>query len=170
MTARHYFGWAEKEARRDRIKISERGGELVGVAVIVLVALFFYAHQAWSTGFFTSSFGPAEAFFLYGSILAGTAGPLARFVTGRRNVSRPPELAASVFWIAGSAWLLFVFPFNFAHFADVVPDFLRFLVSWITNDIAWVLFLLGTLGGVVFLPVNAVLYWRVSRLLRSQNR
>jgi hypothetical protein len=51
-------------------------------------------------------------------------GPLARFLTGRRNVSRPPELAASVFWIAGSVWLLFYFPFNFAHFADVVPDFL----------------------------------------------
>lgn len=170
MTARHYFGWAEKEAQRDHIKLSERGGELVGVAAIVLVTLFFYAHQAWSTGFFTSSFGPAEAFFLYGSILTGTAGPLARFATGRRNASRPPELAASVLWIAGSAWLLVVFPFNFAHFADVMPDFLRFLLSWITNDIAWLLFLLGTLGGVVFVLAYAILYLRVRRLLRPHAR
>jgi hypothetical protein len=168
MTERQCFGWAEKEARRDHLKLSERGGELIGVTTIVLVALFFYAHQAWSTGFFTSSFGSAEAFFLYGSILTGTAGPLARFVTGRRNISRLPELAASVFWIAGSAWLLVAFPFNFAHFADVVPEFLRFLVSWITNDIAWALFLLGTLGGIVFAPVNVVLYLRVRRLQSSQ--
>jgi hypothetical protein len=167
MTEQH-FGRAEKEAQRDRMKLSERGGELVGVAAIVLVALFFYAHQLWSTGFFTSSFGATEAFFLYSSILVGTAGPLARFVTGRRNISRPPELAASALWIAGSAWLLFVFPFNFAHLADVVPEFLRFLVSWITNDIAWVLFLLGTLGGIVFAPVNVVLYLRVRRLQSSQ--
>jgi hypothetical protein len=118
-------------------------------------------------GFFTSSFGPAEAFFLYGSILTSTVGPLARFLTERRNVSRPPELAASLFWIAGSAWLLFYFPFNFAHFADVVSDFLRFLLSWITNDVAKVLFTFGTLGGVVFTVMNAVLYWHVRRLLRQ---
>jgi hypothetical protein len=80
-------------------------------------------------------------------------------VTGRRNVSRSPELAASALWKLGSAWLLVVFPFNFAHFADVAPDLLRFLASWITNDIARVLTILGTLGGVVFVPVNVTLYW-----------
>jgi hypothetical protein len=78
-------------------------------------------------------------------------------MTGRRNVSRPPELAASVFWITGSAWL-FYFPFNFVHFAGSVPDLLRFLLSWITNDIAKVLFIFGTLGGVVLTVMNPVLY------------
>ena len=166
MTEHLSLSWAQKEAQRDHMKGSERGGEIVGVAAIVLVALFFYAHQAWSTGFFTSSFGPTEAFFLYGSILIGTVGPLTRFITGRRNVSRPPELIASVFWIVGSAWLLISFPFNFAHFGDVLPGFIQFLVSWITNDIARVLFALGTLGGVVFTILNAKLYRQVGRLLR----
>ncbi len=69
MTEHRSLSWAEKEARRDYIKVSERGGEIVGIVAIVLIALFFYAHQAWSTGFFTSAFGPIEAFFLYGSIL-----------------------------------------------------------------------------------------------------
>ena len=32
-----------------------------------------------------------------------------------------------------------VFPFEFTYFADVLPDFLRFLVQWISNDIARVL-------------------------------
>lgn len=169
MTGQH-LGWAEKEARRDRIALSERGGGVFAIIAIVLVALFFYAHQAWSTGFFTSSFGSTEAFFLYGSIITGAAGPLARLATGRRNASRLPELAASVFWIVSSAWLLVVFPFNFAHFADVVPGFLQFLVSWITNDIAWLLFALGTAGGVVFTAVNARLYLQVRRLLRSQRQ
>jgi hypothetical protein len=46
VTERQYLGRAEKEALRDRIKFSEKGGELVVVGVIVLMALFFYAHRA----------------------------------------------------------------------------------------------------------------------------
>ena len=121
--------WVEKQALKDNMKNSERGGELVGVIAIGLIALFFYVHQTEATGFFTSSFGGTEALLLYGAILVGVAGPLARFLTGKRNKSRPPELIASVFWIVASAWFLMmeVFPFNFAHFADVVPDFLAFV-------------------------------------------
>lgn len=168
MTERQYFGWAEKESRRDSMKLSERGGELVGVAAIILVALFFYAHQSWATGFFTSSFGSTEAFFLYGSIILGTLAPLVRFAVGRRNDARPPEALASLFWVAGSVWLLVVFPFDFAHFGDVLPDFLRFLVGWITNDIAWVLVLLGTLGGIGSTATSVMLYLKVGRLLLSR--
>ncbi|HXV45210.1 MAG TPA: hypothetical protein VD736_00885 [Nitrososphaera sp.] len=165
MTERQHLTWTQKEAFRDRMGLSERGGEIFAVAVIALVGSFFYAHQAWSTGFFTTSFGPTEAFFLYGSIIAGGAGPVSRFITGRRNVSRIPELGASALWIAGSIWLLAVFPFNFAHLPDVLPDSLKFLLSWITNDVAWVLFVLGILGGIGSVPVNVVLYRRVRRLL-----
>jgi hypothetical protein len=170
MTGHHqqHLSWAQKEASRDRMTLSKRGGEIAAVIGIILVALFFYAHQAWSTGFFTSAFASTEAFFLYGSILTGMAGPVARLVTGRRNISRLPELATSIFWIVGSVWLFNVFPFNFAHFADVVAEFLRFLVSWITNDIARILFVLGILGGVAFIPVNVIIYLRVRRLLRPQ--
>ncbi len=164
MTERQHLGWAEKEASRDRMTLSERGGEIATVIGIILVALFFYAHQAWSTGFFTSAFASTEAFLLYGSILTGMAGSVARLVTGRRNISRLLELATSIFWIV--SWLFYVFPFNFAHFADMVPKFLRFLVSWITNDIARIPFALGILGGVAFIPVNVILYLMVRRLLR----
>jgi type IV secretory pathway VirB2 component (pilin) len=35
-----------------------------------------------------------------------------------------------------------VFPFEFAYVAEVLPDFLRFLVQWISNDIARVVMVL----------------------------
>jgi hypothetical protein len=167
MTEYRHLGWAENEAARDYIKKSQRGGGTASLIGVVLVTAFFYAHQAWSTGFFTASFGSTEAFFLYGSILLGIIGPVARAITGRRNLARLPESVASVFWIIASLWLLIVFPFDFTHFSDVVPDFLRFIISWITNDIARVLIALGTAGGVVFVGVNAVLYRKVKTLLQS---
>jgi hypothetical protein len=161
--------WVEKQALKDNMKNSERGGELVGVIVIGLIALFFYVHQTEATGFFTSSFGATEALLLYGAILVGMAGPLARFLTGKRNKSRPPELIASVFWIVASAWfLMVVFPFNFAHFADVVPDFLAFLISWVTNDIARVLIAIGMVGGIVSIGIKSVLYIKVRAFLLQQ--
>jgi hypothetical protein len=49
-----------------------------------------------------------------------------------------------------------VFPFEFAHFADVSPDSLRFLVGWISNDIARVLMVLAIivyLGAAVYCPI-----------------
>jgi len=164
--------WVEKQALKDNMKNSERGGELIGVIVIGLIALFFYVHQTEATGFFTSSFGATEALLLYGAILIGMAGPLARFLTGKRNKSRPPELIASVFWIVASAWFLMmvVFPFNFAHFADVVPDFLAFLVSWITNDIARVLIAIGMIGEIISVGIKTVLYIKVRAFLLQQQQ
>jgi hypothetical protein len=161
--------WVEKQALKDNMKNSERGGELVGIIVIGLIALFFYVHQTEAIGFFIPSFGGTEALLLYGAILIGMAGPLARFLTGKRNKSRPPELVASVFWVIASAWfLMVVFPFNFAHLADIVPDFLRFLVSWITNDIARVLIAIGMVGGIISVGIKTVLYIKVRALLLQQ--
>ncbi len=52
-------------------------------------------------------------------------------------------------------WLFVVFSFEFAHFADLSPDFLKFLVQWISNDIARVLMVAGIivhLGAAVYMP------------------
>lgn len=151
------------------MKPSERGGEGASIIGVVLVTLFFYSHLAWSTAFFLPSFGTMDAFLLYGSILLGMIGPLTRGTTGRRNLARLPEMLASAFWIVASLWLLVVFPFDFTHFADVVPDFLRFLVSWITDDIAKVLIIIGTLGGIAFIVFNVILYNKVKTLLARQH-
>lgn len=161
------LGWVEKETRQDYIPKSARSGEGVGIIGVVLVTLFFYAHQAWATGFFTADFGGFESFLLYGSIFLGVVGPAARSITGSKNSARLPEIFASVFWITSSTLLLVSFPFDFAHFGDVVPEFLRFLVSWITNDIAWILLAIGIVGGIAFAAVTFVLYIKVRALLRS---
>jgi hypothetical protein len=167
MTQHQKLGWAEKEARRDYIPKATRGGEGAVIIGIVLVILFFYAHQAWSTGFFTAGFGGFEAFLLYGSVFSSAVGPVTRSITGSRNSARLSEIFASTFWIISSALLLTSFPFNFAHVGDVVPEFLRFLASWITNDIAWALLAVGMAGGIAFITVTAVLYIRVKTLLQS---
>jgi hypothetical protein len=161
----HHASWAEKQAQKDKLKLSERGGEVVGMVIVGLVALFFYTHQAQATGFFTSSFGSLESFLLYGGILLGLAGPAVRMAVGSRNAARPPEMLTSLFWIAGSAWLLAVFPFDFSHLGDIVPEFLRFLVIWITNDIARILMILGIAGGIVSIAFNTILYAKVRALL-----
>jgi hypothetical protein len=62
-----------------------------------------------------------------------------------------------------------VFPFNFAHFADVVPDFLAFLISWITNDIARLLLAIGMIGGIVSVGIKTVLYIKVRAFLLQQS-
>ena len=162
------LSWIEKEAKKDRMRLSERGGEIIAMMIIGLIALFFYTHQTQATGFFTSSFGLAEASLFYGSLLAGIVGPLVRLTTGRRNTARPSEMLASLFWIASSVWLLTVFPFNFAHFGDVLPSMLKFLVNWITNDIGRLVLVLGVIGGLVSVALNAVLYGSVRSLLRTE--
>ena len=123
----------------------------------VLMVLYFVAHQMWSTGFFTATFGTIELIMLYGSwvcwiITAGLEG-----VLGQRLLSRLFDTFGGIIFIAvATAWLLVVFPFDFTYFADVLPDFLRFLVQWISNDIARVVMVLGTigyLGAAVYAPI-----------------
>lgn len=85
-----------------------------------------------------------EAFVFYGSILAGIVGPVLQLATGRRNSVRPAEMLAALFWTGSSAWLLAVFPFNFAHLSDVLPpiDFLHYLIGGISNDVGRALLVL----------------------------
>ena len=127
------------------------------VVVSVLIVFYFAAHQTWSTGFFTATFGTLEMLMLYGSLIfmivtAGLEG-----VLGQRLLSRLFDVFGGIMFAAvGIAWLLVVFPFEFAYFADVLPDFLRFLVQWISNDIARVLMVLGIivlLGAQVYTPI-----------------
>ena len=74
------------------------------------------------------------------TLLSVEAGITVNDILHARLAPTTLSIIASVFGIIASAWFLtVVFPFDFAHFADVVLDFLRFLVSWITNDIARVL-------------------------------
>ncbi len=155
----------EKAARKDIMTPSERGGEVGGILVMLLVTAFFAYHQVAGTGFFTPRFGPLEMTLLYGGGVMGVLTSVTRAAIGRRNALRPLEMAGMVLWIAASLWFLTIFPFNFSHLADALPGSLHFLLSWISDDIAKALLVIGSVGGVIGIIYDGILYASVRRWL-----
>ena len=152
--ARH----AEAEAKKDAMPYSERVGNVVAVVAIILVTLYFVAHQMWSTGFFTSKFGSVEMFLFYASLLYGLVPTGVRSLVGGKNLARLFDVFGSVLITITLVWLYVVFPFDFSHFADVLPTFVRFLLQWISNDIARVLMVIGIIVAPIMMVYTAVLY------------
>ncbi len=139
------------------IPFSER---VVGISIVVfsvLLVLYFIAHQTQSTGFFTAEFGTSEMVMLYGLLILGIISAGLEGVFGLRLYSRLFDVFGGLILAAVcTGWLLVVFPFEFAYFADVAPDSLRFLVGWISNDIARVLMVVAIivyLGAAVYCPI-----------------
>jgi hypothetical protein len=155
----------EGEAKKDGLPFSERAGNGVAVFLILLILLFFGLHQTSSTGFFTSKFGPSETFLFYVSILLAAVGAAAKVVVGRKNVLRPFDTFQEGLGAVALVWLFVVFPFDFSHLADVLPNFLRFLLQWISNDVAKVLLAIAIIATPVLTVYTAALYVFVSREL-----
>lgn len=129
------------------------------LVVFSLIVLYFVAHQLWSTGFFTAKFGMFEMLLLYGSLMEWIVVAVLE-VFGRKNLSRDIDAFGGIIFVTiGGVWLFVVFPFEFAYFADVLPDFLRFLVQWISNDIARVVIMLWILVNLV-----AAVYYGILRV------
>jgi len=162
-------GWFARrvnaEAKKDSIPLSKRAGNVVGVVVCLLVLLFFALHQTSSTGFFTSKFGPAETFLFYVPALFSLAIGATKGFVGRKNVLRPFEAFQNGLFTVALVWLFVVFPFDFSHLADVLPDFLQFLLQWISNDIAKVLMAIGIVATPISTVYTAALYVFVRRKL-----
>jgi hypothetical protein len=156
-TKENWFSRAKIEANKGVPK-NER---IVGIGFFflgsVLMILYLVAHQIFGTGFFTSKFGPIEMFLLYGSWIAWTITSGLEGVFGKRFLSRFFDaFGGIVFIVIATGWLLIVFPFEFNYFADVLPDFFRFLVQWISNEIARVLLILYTIAmgiAAVYAPI-----------------
>ena len=121
-----------------------------------LVAAFFVAHQAWSTGFFTPSFGLLGTILFYCALVLGLTYPLGVPVSLKEHFGRRMELAyetsTALFWTITAAWLLVVFPLNFSQLTAVVPGPLKFILAWITNDIGRVLLGMALVGAFAFIP------------------
>ena len=137
------------------------GHRVVGIAVVVvsvLMILYFVAHQMRSTGFFTATFGTLEMLLLYGLLILGIISAGLEGVFGRRLLSRLFDVFGGlILGAVCTTWLLVVFPFEFANFANVLPDSLRFLVQWISNDIARVLMVLAIIvyvGAEIYCPIG----------------
>ena len=89
-------------------------------------------------------------FLLYGSLAAWIITGSLDGILGQRLLSRLFDVFFGIIFLALSlAWLLVTFPFEFAYFADVLPEGLRFLVQWISDDIARGMMVVGTVLLVV---------------------
>jgi hypothetical protein len=127
--------------------------------------VFYVVPQTSSTGFFTSKFGPAEIFLLYVPAVFNVVTTAAKVVVGRKNMLRPFEAFQLGLGVVGGVWLFVVFPFDFSHLADVLPNFLQFLLLWISNDVAKVLMAIAIIGSSAAAVYIATLYVSVRREL-----
>ncbi len=131
---------------------------LVMVGFSVLLGFYLLAHQMWSTGFFTTAFNTIEMLLLYGSLIFWIVTNILQMLLGRRNLLTLFELFGGIFFIFSIVWLFVAFPFDFTYFADVAPDFLRFLVQWIDNNIARVLMVLAIIVHLVAAVYSPIAY------------
>jgi hypothetical protein len=152
-----------KQIDREALTPAQRGGELVSVAVMLLLFAFFVSHQVRQTGFFTAKFGAVEMVCVYGPILFFLVAPVVRAVTGRRNPARPFDVVSNMFLALAAVYLLLVFPFNCAHLADALPSALRFLLAWVTDEIGRVVLILQIIVGTIWAIVTVVIYLSVRR-------
>lgn len=142
---------------------SQRVGGLAVVGAMLLVFGFFVLHQLTHTGFFTARFGTIEMVALYGPLLLAFAAPLVRAISGRRNPARPFEAATNLFLAAGSFWLVITFPFDFARLADVLPNGMRFIISWINNDVGRLVLMLQVIIGVITALLTMIVFFSQRR-------
>lgn len=167
-TKEDWFSRAKAEVDKGIPKNERIAGVGFFFAGSVLIILYLAAHQMLSTGFFTINFGPIEMFMLYGSWIAWIITSGLEGLLGQRLLSRLFDAFGGIIFIAvATAWLLVVFPFDFSHFADALPHFLRFLVQWISNDIARIAMLLYIIAmgiAAVYAPIS----YKIIRVNRSK--
>jgi hypothetical protein len=160
----HFSKRAEEELSDD-IPLEDIGASIFILVVISFFGLVFIAHQTGSTGFFTSMFNTFEMVMLYGILIYWMTTSVLILI-GQKNPSRNLDSYGGLFFATfATGWLIVVFPFEFTYFTDVLPVFLRFLMQWISNEIALVLLILlfiGQLIAAVYTPIER-LYVRKAR-------
>jgi hypothetical protein len=158
-----FYKLLEEELDKDAIKDDDRYTSIALIVSGVLLISLFLAHQSESTGFFTETFGMIEVLLLYGNpiywIVTSTL-----ILINRKYFSRLLDIFGGlIFATVGITWLTVVFPFEFAYFAEVLPQSLKFLVQWISNDIARVLMVLGVIVHLVLTFFASILHLYVHR-------
>lgn len=159
-------GMVERRAARDRMRASQRAGEVVGVVISAIIFLFLYENQLRGAAFFAPSFGTLAEFFFYGPLLAGMALSLARAAYGRRNALRPYECLNALFVAVAAFWLLSAFPFDFSRLGEMFPSSIQVVFGWLNNEIGQILFALAGFASLVNLVYTGFLYSAVRGELR----
>ncbi len=163
-------GWSRgvsEEAWKDRMKVSERVGEFIGVVISLLVLDYFYQSQVFATGFFTPAFGQTEQLAFYGPIILGVVVSIVRGAYGRKNAVRPLQSFQEAVIAVTAFWLLYRFPFEFSHLTALLPSFIQIPFWWVSNPVGQLLFLLAGIGGLASMAANAMRYVSVRSRLSS---
>lgn len=158
----------KKEAEKDKLKDAERASQLVSWIFTAIAAWFLLAHWTEDTGFYTSEFDQLDAVLLFGPLLFGVLPPLVRTLRGRKNVARPWDIVGSMLFVLSSAYFLCAFPFDMAFFAVPLPEGMRFLIDWVTEDIAKVVLVIGVIGGIFGIGWTTLTYFKVREILEHR--
>ena len=143
-----------KVAAEEPLPRNERAFGIGIVVICIFMIIFFTNHQMNSTGFFTTEFKTFEMLFFYGFWIfwISTAGLEAIF--NQRLLSRIDDtFGGLIFATICLTILLILFPFNFSHLSSGLPESIRFLVQWISNDIARVIMVI-----LIILHLAAAIY------------
>lgn len=168
-TLRNWFQkQAEKEAKRDVLKRSDRFGNLIGIIGTIIVLFFFAAHSTSQTGFFTSDFGAVSSFIFFGATAWGIIPSAIRLLTGRKSPSKLPDMFGSILVFIAMLYFLANFQFDFAHVADPLPDFLKWVVQWITAEFVRAVMVIGVIALVFVIPFQAMSYQYLRCALAGQ--
>jgi hypothetical protein len=146
----HGYGFKMKETENwfSRAKIAaekplprnERAFGILIVIFCVLMIIYFGAHQINSTGFFTSDFETLEMLLFYGFWIFWITTASLEAIFSKRLLSRIVDTFGGLIFASISITVsLFLFPYDFNHLADILPESIRFLIEWISNDIARVI-------------------------------
>lgn len=160
-----WSGIAKARAIHDRLRISERIGEIIGVAFTAIIFLFLYGNQLRGVGFFTPAFGTQASVYFYAPLFTGVALSIVRAVYGYKNAIRPFDAINTLFLAFAAFWLLSVFPFDFTHFGDMFPTTIQFLFAWLTNDVGRFVFTVAGIGLSAGFVYTTVLYLSVRQQL-----
>ncbi len=143
-----------KEEAEKKLPLNERIFGILIIIFCILMIIFFGIHQIKETGFFTIKFSILEMLFFYGFWIFWITTATLESILNQRLLSRIVDTFGGIIFATISlAIILIIFPFNFSHIADVLPDFLRFIIGWISNDIAKVIIII-----LIILHLAAAIY------------
>jgi hypothetical protein len=163
-----FSGWAARRAQQDRMRVSQRVGEIIGVFIAIIIFLFLYENQLRGAAFFTSSFGSLAQFYFYAPLFTGMILSFARAGYGRRNPIRPFDCLNNLFLAVAAFWLFSAFPFDFSRFGEMFPSSIQFIFGWLNNDIGHILLAFAGIVSLTNLVYTLFLYSAVRGQLRHQ--
>ena len=139
---KNHLSKTAKEEIGDEIESNDKIASIFLIVVNGLFGLYLIVHHTGSTGFFTPKFSTLEVIMLYGIFIYWIITSVLILI-GQKHPSRDLDSYGGLFFATFAiGWLIVIFPFEFTHFSDLLPDVLRFLVQWISNEIALVLLIL----------------------------